>query len=140
MELETGQELDFGGHEDNDTGTVEVGFEDQGDVAAAHSEQGGKCAIMLEKCLVDKVVKFTGPDPADLLNYIERNDQTGVYQCTICFNCSHKSRSNVRNHVESKHFPNTFQYRCPICEYQCSSQQSLLKHKSQKHRNLKSLV
>ena len=142
VELETGQELDYGGggSEDNYASTGGVGFEDQGGVAAAHAEQGGNCAIMPEKCSVDKAVKITGPDPADLLQYIERNDLTGVYQCTICFNCCHKSRSNVRNHVESKHFPNTFQYRCPLCEHQCSSQQALLKHKSQKHRNHKSLV
>ena len=48
VELEAGQEPDFGGLEDNYTGTGEVGFEDQGDVTATHAEQGGNNAIILE--------------------------------------------------------------------------------------------
>ena len=41
----------------------------------------------------------------------------GVYcVCTICGNVKNKSITNVRCHIESKHFPGTFKYTCDYCE------------------------
>jgi len=76
-----------------------------------------------------------GPDPADLLQYIVKDSATGNLSCSLCTNFSHRSRANVRNHIESKHFPNTFVYTCPVCFKDCPSHQSLLKHKSLFHKN-----
>merc|ERR1712096_419232 len=75
-----------------------------------------------------------GDDPADLLQYINKDQTTGLHICSICSNFSHKSRSNVRNHIESKHFAGSFIYTCSICEKTCASHQSLLKHKSVFHK------
>ena len=74
-------------------------------------------------------------DPADLLQYSVKNELLGIYQCTLCSEFSHKSRANVRNHIESKHFPNSFSYPCHFCEKILPSHQSLLKHKSVYHKN-----
>ena len=77
---------------------------------------------------------ISGDDPADLLQYINKDQTTGLHICSICSNFSHKSRSNVRNHIESKHFAGSFIYTCSICEKTCASHQSLLKHKSVFHK------
>jgi len=74
-------------------------------------------------------------DPATLIQYIARDETTGQYQCSLCSDFSHKSRANVRNHVESKHFQNTFVYSCSYCDKTCTSHQALLKHKSVFHKN-----
>jgi len=77
-----------------------------------------------------------GPQqPEDLLKYIEKDEERSCYFCTLCTSFSHKSRANVRNHVESKHFPKHFVYTCQTCGYNCPSHQSLLKHKSVFHKN-----
>jgi len=76
-----------------------------------------------------------GLDPADLLQYIVKDSSTGNLSCSLCYSFSHRSRANVRNHIESKHFPKTFVYTCPICEKECPSHQSMLKHKSLFHKN-----
>ena len=79
---------------------------------------------------------FAGPQqPEDLLKYIEKDEERSCYFCTLCTSFSHKSRANVRNHVESKHFPKHFVYTCQTCGYNCPSHQSLLKHKSVFHKN-----
>ena len=80
---------------------------------------------------------FSGPQqPEDLLKYIDRDEGGSGYFCTLCTGFSHKSRANVRNHVESKHFPKHFVYTCQTCGHNCPSHQSLLKHKSMFHKNL----
>ena len=66
--------------------------------------------------------------PSDLDQFVERSDHG--YLCSICASFSHVGRSNVRNHVESKHFPNTFVYTCDLCQKQCKSRQALQQHKS----------
>jgi len=76
-----------------------------------------------------------GLDPADLLQYSVKNELLGIYQCTLCSEFSHKSRANIRNHIESKHFQNSFSYPCHFCEKILPSHQSLLKHKSVYHKN-----
>jgi len=53
--------------------------------------------------------------PEDLRQFVLKNEDSGVYTCGICFNMSHKSPWNVRNHVESQHFRDTFTYPCKFC-------------------------
>ena len=66
--------------------------------------------------------------PGDLDQFISRVEQG--YGCHICGTFSHASRSNVRNHVESKHFPNVFVYNCDVCQKTLNSKQALQQHKS----------
>jgi len=52
--------------------------------------------------------------PEDLFQYVVKHPVKG-YQCSICEKYKSPARVNVRNHVESKHFPNTFEYACEFC-------------------------
>jgi len=74
--------------------------------------------------------EFTPQKPEDLDQFIGRGELG--YNCEVCAQFSHASKSNVRNHIESKHFPNTFFYNCSICNKTCNSRQALQQHKSKK--------
>jgi len=69
-----------------------------------------------------------------LTNYIIREEgENSLFKCTICGHVN-ALKTNVLNHVESIHFPNTFQYSCDICGKTTKSKQSLYKHVSVNHR------
>jgi len=76
-----------------------------------------------------------GLQPSDLLQYTTKDPHSGKHVCTLCSNFSHNSQANVRNHIESKHFPGTFVYTCQLCGKQSPSHQGLLKHKSKWHKS-----
>jgi len=78
-----------------------------------------------------------GLQPGDLLQYTTKDLATGKHICTLCTSFSHSAQANVRNHIESKHFPGTFVYTCQICGKQSPSHQGLLKHKSKWHKGAK---
>ena len=63
----------------------------------------------------------------DFDQYVNK-DGVGIFSCVIC---SYRQRSLffLRNHVESKHFPNTFDYACPICGKVLGSKHAFLWHK-----------
>ena len=48
--------------------------------------------------------------------------------CTLCGLFKNKTITNVRCHIESKHFPGTFAYACPMCGKQMISRTSLRDH------------
>ena len=75
-------------------------------------------------------------DPEQLMEYVARNPVSGKYCCVMCNNFSHMSKSNVRNHVESIHFPDTFSYSCSLCTSIFKTRQELYRHRSQNHRNV----
>ena len=66
----------------------------------------------------------------DLLQYVVRTERG--YECP-CGGFSHKSKSTVQCHVESKHFPNHFVWNCNICGKQAKTKTALLSHKYQFH-------
>jgi len=69
-----------------------------------------------------------------LNNYIIREEtESSLFKCTICGHVN-ALKTNVLNHVESIHFPDTFQYSCEICGKTTKSKQSLYKHVSVNHR------
>jgi len=75
-----------------------------------------------------------GFDPGcyeDLQQYVVRTESG--YECAFCGGFSHKGRSNVQYHIESKHFPNHFVWNCNICGRQASTKSALLKHNSRFH-------
>ena len=71
--------------------------------------------------------------PEDLKQYILR-DHTGYYYCGYCHNFSNRSSTNVRNHCEAKHFPNTFTYSCKLCDMQFGTNTSLYNHMARSHK------
>jgi len=79
------------------------------------------------------VGEVTSPD--DLYQFCLKSPGQSKWRCGICSEYTNNGRNHVRNHVESKHFPNTFQYQCPQCDKTCNTKKGLDVHKSEKHRN-----
>jgi len=76
----------------------------------------------------------TSPD--DLYIFCTKEPGQNKWKCSICSDYTNNGRNHVRNHVESKHFPNSFQYQCPQCDKTCNTKKGLDVHKSEKHRNI----
>jgi len=74
--------------------------------------------------------------PSDLYIFCVKEAGQSKWRCSICTDYTNSGRNHVRNHVESKHFPNTFQYQCPLCDKTCNTKKGLDVHKSEKHRNI----
>jgi hypothetical protein len=91
-------------------------------------------ARLLSNVLKMTIVLDSLSNPDDLFKFVER-DEIGPF-CGICRIFRHKSNSNVRNHVESKHFPFKFVYTCEVCGKQVKTKASLSTHKSEQHRNM----
>ena len=73
-------------------------------------------------------------DPSQLNDFIRRGDSDGRYYCTICESFSHVNRISARNHIEAKHFPDSFVYNCELCPEQFKNAIGLNNHKARKHR------
>ena len=69
--------------------------------------------------------------PVDFENYMMPNG-VGGYTCSLC--AYTKSRTLVRLHVESIHFPNTFSYICPVCEKAFGTNKAFIMHKNRAHK------
>jgi len=72
-----------------------------------------------------------------LAEYITKiQDETGSkYSCTLC-HMSNNLKSNVMNHVESAHFPDSFAYNCDYCEKTFKSLNSKNVHVSRNHKDI----
>ena len=86
-----------------------------------------------------KTLTATSPDPfcsgkisrpEDFDKYIIPNQTAGGYYCSLCLQFTHVAKSNVRNHVESKHFPNSFVYNCEQCGHSLGTKKALQRHKA----------
>ena len=80
-----------------------------------------------------------GNDRNVLLKYIkkvadkERNGED-QYKCEICGKIGSR-KDNVLNHVESTHFPDTFDYSCNICKKKMQTKKSLENHVYRNHKD-----
>eukprot|EP00088_Acartia_fossae_P002691 TRINITY_DN11106_c1_g1_i1.p1 TRINITY_DN11106_c1_g1~~TRINITY_DN11106_c1_g1_i1.p1 ORF type:complete len:466 (-),score=142.67 TRINITY_DN11106_c1_g1_i1:648-2045(-) len=81
-----------------------------------------------------------GMDRTSLFQYIvtlsEDNSSTGLvkgYMCQLCGKTM-KHRYNLLSHVESKHFPNTFVYKCHICNQEMGTKNAHTSHMNQRHK------
>lgn len=64
----------------------------------------------------------------DFDQYIRKDGPYNI--CNICACMKNKSITNVRCHIESKHFPGTFTYTCEFCGKDCFSKTSYRDHRS----------
>ena len=83
-------------------------------------------------------VCFIGCNARDqLAEYITKTqDETGSkFFCTLC-QMSNNLKSNVMNHVESAHFPNSFAYNCDYCDKTFKSLNSKNVHVSRNHKDI----
>jgi len=81
-------------------------------------------------------------DPSDLLQFVVKDptscvisDSRPKYVCSLCFKFSHQGKTNVRNHVESKHFPGQFVYDCDQCQMTFPSKSAVQLHRSRIHKS-----
>ena len=78
-------------------------------------------------------INFLGYDitnPEDFNQFIVVQDDEKKFACGLCKSFAHKSRQNVRNHLESKHFKGYFTYSCDICGKVMNTNNSMQTHKS----------
>lgn len=71
---------------------------------------------------------------ADFDKYIDKEPSDVGYYCNICEQYRKRARCDVRNHIESRHFPNSFVYNCPVCGKEFNTHQAFAKHQSRDHR------
>lgn len=69
----------------------------------------------------------------DFANFIEKEPEDQGYFCSICFAFRKRGKADVRNHVESKHFPNTFNYNCDVCGLTVGTNTALKRHMQRVH-------
>jgi len=105
---------------DDGMGYDEEGYEDYGQYGADGGYEGTLVDADGNKGLVVSC-------PEDLKSYIVTGDG-GVSLCGICHAFSHKSKYDVQNHIESRHFPNSFVYTCPTCQKNVSTRKALVRH------------
>ena len=74
-------------------------------------------------------------DPSELHIFVGRNpnDEDCKFKCKICGKTSRRG-SDIRDHVENKHFPDYFLYNCEICNDDFKSKIALKNHRTQMHR------
>jgi len=79
--------------------------------------------------------KGHGRDPEELLVYVTENTDLNSDMKWMCKICGKPglNRRDIRNHVESLHFPDTFAYQCKICFMTMKSRKALDNHKYRKH-------
>ena len=65
----------------------------------------------------------------------EGNDK-GKYKCTMCGKINGQ-KIHTQNHIESIHFPGTFEYNCKHCDLSFSGRNKLYIHVNQMHKVLK---
>ena len=70
---------------------------------------------------------------ADFDKFIEKEPEDQGYFCSICFAFRKRGKADVRNHVESKHFPNTFTYKCDECGWVVGTNTALKRHMQRVH-------
>jgi len=85
-------------------------------------------------------------DPKDLLQFVVKDvtscvlpDSRPKYVCRLCYKFTHQGKTNVRNHVESKHFPGQFVYDCDQCQMTFPSKNALQLHRSRTHKTVEKL-
>eukprot|EP00092_Neocalanus_flemingeri_P006576 GFUD01007090.1.p1 GENE.GFUD01007090.1~~GFUD01007090.1.p1 ORF type:complete len:333 (-),score=84.83 GFUD01007090.1:130-1128(-) len=79
--------------------------------------------------------KGLGRDPEELLVYVTENTDLNSDMKWMCKICGKPglNRRDIRNHVESLHFPDMFAYQCKICHMTMKSRKALDNHKYRKH-------
>ena len=88
------------------------------------------------ECMLSGVGVGHMSHPSELSQFIRKDAADGKHYCTICHVFCHSVITCVRNHVEAKHFPDTFTYTCPICHSTFKTKTSLNNHKAAKHHKM----
>jgi len=76
-------------------------------------------------------------DPDQLYQFVEKDVTVAgsSFYCTICLKKA-PTRRDIRNHVESIHFPNMFQYDCQFCDKKLKTKKSKDWHMGSVHKDI----
>ena len=88
------------------------------------------CWNILKCIIISGAGSISNPDDFD--QYVQRGGSSGHY-CQLC-SYSQAQFSVVKNHIESKHFPNTFSYQCPFCNKNFGTNKAFIIHKNRYHK------
>ena len=81
---------------------VGEGYKEGGDASATHAQ-------------TERNKGQSFQDPKELYQFVNKlNEGSGLFYCTICQKTAH-TRIDVRDHIESNHYPDTFIYICTYC-------------------------
>ena len=69
----------------------------------------------------------------DFDQYVGRS-ANGSKCCGLCFNFESNHPRDLRNHIEARHFPDTFTYQCPECNIILNTNKAFLNHKNRIHK------
>lgn len=71
--------------------------------------------------------------PEDFDQFISGKNENGKYACVLCaYNAVNKT--DVRYHVESKHYPNHFSYNCQYCDHVLGTFIAMKRHVQAHHK------
>ena len=85
--------------------------------------------MKIDIIFTNKYIYILGNDYEQFNDYIRRTKS--YYHCTSCKSYKNKSMVNVREHIEAKHFPGTFQYPCLSCGKSLTSMLAFRDHARQ---------
>jgi len=97
QQVDDGMGYDEEGYEDYGQYGAEGGYE--GTLVDADGNKGSQLGVL--------------QSPEDFNQYVVTGERGPT--CGICRAFSHHSKTNVKRHIESKHFPDSFLYSCPSC-------------------------
>ena len=66
--------------------------------------------------------------------HVEFPEDELLFKCEICGKMGSR-KAHVLNHVESTHFPYTFDYSCDICKKKMKTKKSLENHVYHNHKD-----
>jgi len=92
-----------------------------GGLLGGQEADGSKGSISLLQQFIEKIT--------------DGNDK-GKYRCTMCGKINGQ-KIHTQNHIESIHFPGTFEYNCKHCDLSFSGRNKLYIHVNQMHKALK---
>ena len=92
--------------------------------AVPHKLQTLKDSSLKEKSMEEQVETVS----SEISQYIVRGKLGEPYTCLICKNFSNQAKVNVWKHIESVHFPQTFEYYCAKCERKFGTKRSFENH------------
>ena len=72
----------------------------------------------------------------DFEEYISKEPDGVKYYCSICEKFRKRGRSDVKDHIESIHFPNSFSYQCQYCDHVVGTNKALTRHVQRLHKNV----
>jgi len=72
--------------------------------------------------------------PEDFERFVAKEPFDIGYFCTLCKLFRKRGVPDVKNHVESKHFPNTFSYSCNLCDVVLGTATALTRHHQRVHK------